>query len=174
MFPPTPHTKALLAVFLFSLSSIAGAFARLPVTPDMIPLLVFHALLLINTFFSIRCFAAITPQNNMLQNILDSIIGGIYLAIPFAFHSPLLFVSGTALLFTVATLKYIFLQQLLGGTRLLRRKLVADAGGAVLCLAALGGIWLGYTALATALWVGIFFCANIYLLIIAPLYKHDS
>lgn len=170
----TPTNKAFVAVLVFALALIAGVLTHLPITQTMIPLLIFHGLLLINTFLSVRCFSAIIPPHNTTQNILDDILAGIYLAVPFALGNSLLFVFGITVLFIIATIKYIFLWNTLPHSRLLRRKLTVEAMGVVLCATTLMSIWLGYELMATSVWAGIFLIANIYLINISPLYQVDA
>jgi hypothetical protein len=166
-----PPLKATVAVGIFALASIEGFIFSISRGAILIPLLVFQVLLLINTFLSIRCFATVIPKDDRAQQVIDVILVCIYLVTPFALHDPFLFVSGITALFTIATLKYALLRKQEHERRLIRRKLSVDIAGTLLSLAALVGIWAGYPGITTALWAGIFFCANIYLIYISPLYR---
>jgi hypothetical protein len=148
---------ALIVVFKFNLHPAPS-------------ILIFHALLLINTFFSVRAFATITPPNK-LQAFLDFLLSLCLISLPLTFTSPLNFVLINLFLFIIATLKYIFLIQLVGFSKLLFRKIRVDVMGILLCALCLVGILIGFTSLSLNLFAFIFFLSNIYVLWHAPLYR---
>ena len=156
-----------------------AAFVAVLVAPLVItdwreaaPLLLFHAVLLLNTYFSIRCFSRIIPPSNRVQRQIDIGLFFLYLALPFSFGNPRLFVSLNLTLFIIATLKYVHLGQILGPSKLVRRKIRVDAFGILFCLAALFGVIAGHAFFATVLFASIFLAANVYFIFINPLYKN--
>lgn len=138
------------------------------------PLVVFYAVLLINTYFSIRTFASITPEENFGQKLIDAALVVCMLLMVFNFNSVLNFTILATLLFIIATLKYVFLTQLAGYSKLLYMKIRIDALGILFCfLAVVGTLW-GYGRQASIIWATVFVLANIYVLWWKPHYdlKH--
>lgn len=138
------------------------------------PLVVFYAILLINTYFSIRTFASITPEENLGQKLIDAALVACMLLMVFNFNSILNFILITTLLFIIATLKYIFLTQLAGYSKLLYMKIRIDTLGILFCfLAVVGTLW-GYGRQVSVIWAFGFVLANIYVLWWEPHYdpKH--
>jgi len=168
-FTSRAKMRALGTVLGFSLLAIAAMFFVRD-WHNSWPLVSFYALLLLNTYFSIRTFASITPENNLLQHFIDMTLGLCLFILPFQFNLPLNFTLWMTLLFVLAALKYILLIPIAGYSRLLFMKIRVDSLGVLLCLLALWGILLGYVYISTVLWAIIFFLANIHVLWIKPHY----
>lgn len=134
------------------------------------PLVLFYALLIFNTYFSVKTFASITPHENLLQHAIDMLLGLCLFVIPFQFNSPLHFALWMTLLFIVAALKYILLIPIAGYSRLLYIKIRIDSLGVLMCFLGLWGILSGYAYISTVIWVAIFFLANLYVLWLKPHY----
>jgi len=165
--------KAIRSTALFILVGLLS-FWRYAVWPDALPLIIFYIVLVINTFFCVRCFADLVPRKNLGQMTIDIILGLNYLILALSLGNQLLFVYLATLLFAIATLKYISLLSLIGYSPFLQRKIFIDSFGIIACLLALGGVLLGYGRLASWLWVGVFILANIHLLSIKPMYNFPA
>lgn len=168
-FTPRAKRRAAFTVLGFSLLAIFAAF-YVSNWHDSWPLVLFYALLLLNTYFSVRTFASITPEENLLQHSIDMALGACLLVLIFQFNAPLNFVLWMMLLFILAALKYILLTPITGHSRLLYMKIRIDSFGVLLCFLALWGILLGYIYISTVLWVLVFFLANLYVLWLRPHY----
>lgn len=141
--------------------------------PEFNATIIFYALLLLNTFFSVRIFATITPQNHVGQKMWDSLLALCLIILPLFFNAPIIFVFITLILFVVATLKYIFLIPVVGFSKLLLDKIRVDTLGVLLCILCLPGVIMGYIYVSLDIWVSIFFLSNIYVLWHTPLYRLD-
>ncbi|MDP3934907.1 MAG: hypothetical protein Q8Q46_01655 [Candidatus Giovannonibacteria bacterium] len=134
------------------------------------PLIVFYAALILNSFFSVRVFASITPPRHIGQQFFDILLGLCLAFLPLNFGSPLNFILLATILFTIAALKYIFLIPLIGFSQLLYKKIRIDSLGILLCLLALTGFLWGYAKLSSVLFALIFLLANAHVLWLRPLY----
>ncbi len=165
--------QARLGGTVFLIFGVLGALVSAPNLTSAVPLLIFYGTLVVNTYFSIRCFGAITRPGDRSQKIADGILVVLYLLLALSFANALIFVALAILLFKVSTIKYILLSTTVefpSHKRLLRRKIYINATGTLLCVFALGGIFLGYGMVALWSWTLVFVIANIYLLIVNPLY----
>lgn len=138
------------------------------------PVVSFHLLMLINTFFSIRVFASITPPRHIGQQFIDIILGLCYIFIPLTFNYPLIFMMLNLLLFILATIKYIFLISIVGFSKLLYEKIRIDTLGILLCFLALFGILYDFSYVSLLSSAVIFLLATIYIFYIKPLYKLEN
>lgn len=134
------------------------------------PLLAYYAALVLNSFFSIRTFAPLTPANAM-QYALDAALVLVYFGLAFSMHSATLFSAVSAALFLISIVKYVHLQQLIESTPLLSRKIRLNMLAALLSSVSLGISLAGFPALAAWLLGTIFVLANVYLLAINPMYR---
>jgi hypothetical protein len=135
---------------------------------------VFYGILLLNTYYSVRCFAALAPPDNRLQRLIDLTLIGIYASLAASLGEPLRFVGTATVLFAVATLKYTVLIGRVSADALLARKLRVDALGTIACAWALGGMLGGHPSEAAWLLTGACAVANVYLLWVRPLYRSAS
>lgn len=134
-------------------------------------LVCFYILLLINTFFSIRVFATISPRNDMFQHLIDIVLGLCLVILPVYISSSLVFALLCLLLFITATLKYIFLVPIVGHSKLLQEKIRVDTLGILMCFLFLIGVFYASAYVSSIILLIIFFCANVYVLWRKPLYK---
>jgi len=162
--------KSLAAAVLFIVIGLIMIW-RITSWTISLPLLIFYITLVINTYYCLRSFAVLVPRRNLQQQLVDLVLGVIYLILAASLGDQLLFVYTATILFAVATLKYILLLSLIGYSAFLRRKIFIDSLGIIACLLTLGGVLLGYGMLASWFWVGIFVLANIHLLFIKPMYN---
>ncbi len=134
------------------------------------PLVLFYGTILLNTYFSVRSFASITPKEHLGQQIIDAVLVLCLFLMVMNFNSVLNFIIWTTLLFIVATLKYIFLARLAGYSKLIYMKIRIDALGILFCfLALIGALW-GYGRQVSVIWAITFVLANIYVLKLNPHY----
>ena len=163
--------KALFAVIFFA---SVGAFGWFQVADGYgsLPLLAYYAVLLINTFFSIRTLSAITPTNTV-QTLFDVVLAALYCALALSFGSVLLFSGISASLFFIAIAKYVHLDRLIAKPKLLHRKIQINALGALLSLLAFGMATFGPIDISAWTLCVVFSLANIYLLAINPMYRLD-
>ncbi len=141
------------------------------INPESLSLSIFYLLLIINTFFSIRTFATITPKDHFGQKIWDILLILCLVSLPLVFSSTIDFVSIALVLFVVASLKYIFLIPVVNFSRLLFYKIRIDTLGILLCTLCLLGVIGGFPRASTDIWTSIFFLANVYVLWYEPLYR---
>jgi hypothetical protein len=162
--------KALFACACFS---AIGAFGWIVYgSAQSLPLLGFYAILILNTFFSIRTLSSITPQH-VVQILFDAVLVCTYIALALSFSSALMFAGFSAGLFLISIGKYARLNTITNYPKLLRRKMKINTLGALLSLSALVIADAGYSLFAEWLLFTLFALANIYLLGIKPMYRLD-
>lgn len=160
-------TVVFVIITIISLGSIVDWTKSLP-------LVIFYAVLLINTYFSVRSFASITPKENLGQQLIDATLVVCMLLMVVNFNSIINFTILATLLFIVATLKYIFLTQLAGYSKLLYMKIRIDALGILFCFLAVIGTLLGYGRDVSVIWSAVFVLANVYVLWWKPHYLLEN
>lgn len=135
------------------------------------PLVLFYAVLVADTYFSVRVFSNITPEGNSEQRTIDFIIVLTYLSLATQFEHPLGFALIATLLFLECIIKYKILANIAPKHRaFLRRKIILDWLGALFCTIAVLGIAMNYSHITTVLFAFINAVANVYLLAIKPFY----
>lgn len=162
--------RAFLATLLFTIVFIVGAYTTITDWQQALPLVIFQAAVIYHAYYSIRCFSSIIPPNNQHQLYIDAVLTALYILLPFYFNSATCFVLVSAIMLAVAALKYAAILDHIPYPKTLRRKIIADVLGALLCLLALAAILEGYETLATTAWVVIMALATIYYMAIRPLY----
>ena len=108
-----------------------------------LPQAILYLLLLINTYFSVRFFSAISPQT-ATQHVVDLVLVVAYAALAFTMERVAEFLFFGLCLFLVATMKYALLLDVIPHVQTLRRKIAIDTLGACLCTTSLGGALVGY------------------------------
>ncbi len=138
------------------------------------PLVVFYATLLTNTYFSVRSFASITPKEHLGQQLIDTALIAFMFLMVLNFNSILNFTILATLLFIIATLKYVFLTQLAGYSKLLYMKIRIDTLGILFCFLAVLGTLFGYGSQTSITWAVVFVLANFYVLWWEPHYRLEA
>jgi hypothetical protein len=133
------------------------------------PLLAFHALFLIHSYFSIRCFASAAPHPSVAQIVVDGVLVALYVFLPFQFADPTRYLSASVALFLVAIVKYALLLGTPGWTTLLKGKMTLDLLAAMTCGLALAGVTAGVPH-TLGCWLGVFLVAHIYILAVRRFY----
>jgi hypothetical protein len=138
-----------------------------------IQLTIFYILLLINSYFSIKFFAKIIPDI-WPQRILNTVLALFYVVLAYYLDDPIFFVLTLALFFALATLKYVQLLRIVKHQpHLFKSKITADCLGVVLSIVTLGGIIRGYLEQSLWMLVIVFVIANVWTLLLFPLYRKD-
>jgi hypothetical protein len=162
--------RAIWATVGFSLWSVLVVIVRPPSWRVAWPLVVFHILLLVNTFFSIRAFATLIPSTAG-QWAFDIALGLCMVFAPLTFNYPIHFAFLVLLLFILATYKYVLAIPLTGLPEMLYRKIVIDLLGVVGTFAAVVAMWQGFVFPAAVLGATAFVAGNVYVLWLKPLYR---
>ncbi len=165
-----------IAALLISLGFLAvGIGAWLSLVPDSttaLPHALFYLILIANTYFSIAFFSRIDAAT-VPQRVLDVVLGANYLLLAASIGRPALFESIGSSLFALATIKYMLLVRIVN-LKVVRRKIRIDLFGCGLCAAALAGSLIGYRLESAWAMTVVFAIANVYLLILRPMYQPDD
>src|SRR3989338_2228990 len=138
-----------------------------------LPLVLYYAILLWNTYFSIRLFSQITPPRDVAQIVSDILLLLLYMLTAVSFWSVSRFLFFSLLLFIVATLKYASLLSIVQHPKLLKRKIRVDLLGVLAHALAFGGAVAGFPSLSAWSLAVVFIIANVILFSVYPLYQLD-
>ncbi len=161
--------RAIAATLAFTLAGLLGFLFAPHLWELKAPNAIFYFVLVLNTFFSVRFFDALPPQGRD-ERVIDGILTALYLALAATIGWLLPFAVVATLLFAAATMKYVLLLPVMDRRDILYRKILIDALGFIMCLAALAAtVW---SDPFWAAWgVAFFFAlANVYLLAVQPMY----
>lgn len=142
-------------------------------TSIALPFFIFYITLVLNTYYSIRLFASITPKEDLTQHTIDTVLVLLFFGLSATFAYPVAFAFINICLFTLAALKYTLLLRIVPHERLLKRKISIDIIGIIMGLAVLAGVMLGYEYTTAWCLAVVFIIANIILLKIRPMYVPD-
>ncbi len=165
-----PTVKTWTATIAFSLAGIIAILFYALVSPVLLPHVIFYAVLVVNTFFSIRFFSRIAPENKS-QFAIDTVLVLLYLALAFSMGNPFTFAFFALCLFIAASTKSPLLLLVIPQTNVLKRKILIDLMGTAACAAILGASIIGYPLEAAGAAAIGFTLANVYLLLINPMYR---
>jgi hypothetical protein len=169
-----PRVKAMIITAIFILAGIMGGFFADTQLGDIYllpPLLIFYAVLTLNTYISIVLFSGITPMHDGPQRFIDFILFALYLTLAFALQNPIMFFVILLFIFIVAPIKYMLLLGRIPHPRLLKKKVLIDLLGTLMSACVLAIALLGYVSTAAWLLAGLFSLANVLLLIVNPMYR---
>lgn len=161
--------KAVSVATAFSLAGLLGFFWGMP-TPERMPHAIFFATLVVNTFFSVRFYADIQP-NILSQAIVDVLLASIYVVLGISIGSSSAFALAALGLFALAPIKYVLMLSHIPHRNLLRKKIRIDVIGLLACTSLLLVTIGGYGLVGAWVFAIGFMCANIYLLLIRPMYS---
>lgn len=133
-------------------------------------LIVFHAILLLNTYFSIRCFSSIPESSSRPQTMVNTMLVLLYLLLAAELGSALRYMIVLIAMFVVASVKYAMLLSAKNYSQLLKRKIRLDLLCASACVLTLGGVMAGDVKTSLLIWLGIFIAGNIDVLFFRKLY----
>lgn len=156
-------TIGILAIALWTL------LFRAPLSSVLFPETIFLAVLVLNTFYSVRLYAAIQPDD-IAQAIVDVVLVVVYIWLTLSLGTHVEYFLVATLLFVAATPKYMLMRGKIPYDALLRRKVKIDTTGIVMCALCLAIAYSGHSFLAAWIHAGTFTIANIYLLWIRPMY----
>jgi hypothetical protein len=162
--------REFLATGLFTAAGIAGLLLSDADWSVRAPTALFYAVLVVNTWFSIRFFSRLPPVDRD-ESAIDGLLTVLYIGLALSIGRVVPFIAIAATMFFVAVAKYSLLRPVLNLPRTLGRKMAIDALGGLLCLAALFGALAGFewaSAWALAL---VFLVANVFLLLVEPMYR---
>jgi hypothetical protein len=167
--PMSPKLRALSATILFSVAGIWSVLFHNVPWEYVFPHAVFYIVLTINTFFSIRFYAAFTPESSF-QTFIDMALAAAYIALALSIGIPLAFAICALIIFSIAPAKYA---HLLGATpydATIRKKILIDLLGTALCVLVLVLTIVRMEVEAAWVLAGLFTLANMYLLLMRPMY----
>src|SRR3990167_5981304 len=104
-----PAAKSALVASAFSLAGIISALFYSVVSPFLLPHFIIYAVLVVNTYFSIRFWSALQPQDSR-QLLIDAVLVAAYLTLAFSMGEPTYFPLALAALFVLATFKYVLMR----------------------------------------------------------------
>jgi len=162
--------RVWLAGVGFTAFGVLFAWLRVKDLSASAPLLLFFAVLIVNTVFSVRHFDRVIPRDH-LQTVIDCALIALYILLSSQLHSPRGFTMVATLLFATATMKYVLLTGRVPWTQLLRRKIRIDAIGTLACAVTLAGVLAGHTTVATWTLAIVMLVGNVYVLVLKPLYQ---
>lgn len=131
---------------------------------------IFFAVLLLNTVFSVRFWRPLQPAN-YTQGAIDGALIMAYILLAIRIGSAVEFMFFALLLFLLATMKYVLMLGQVPHLRTVRKKILIDLLGALLCATALLLTLMGEVEIGAWLLTGVFVLANIFLLWVRPMYK---
>lgn len=162
--------KEIVATILFTAAGIIGFLLSPADWPTILPGAIFYAVLVVNTWFSIRFFSNLPPVERD-ESVIDGILTVLYVALAFALGRTIPFIAIAVVLFAFAVPKYALLLRLIDFPHTLRRKMVFDTLGTLLCVAALIGALAGYPLESLWALAIVFTIANLILLTVWPMYR---
>ena len=168
------HVKKSYAVAGFL--GLVGIIAFLPHYTDYLialPLFIFYITIVVNTHFSIKLFASITPKEDIVQHIVDTLLVLTFVCMSINFSNPLIYSLFLVFLFALASLKYSLLLITVPHQKLLKRKIVIDILGTVMAIACLAGMLFQFESITAWTLAIVFIIANVILLGIKPMYVPD-
>lgn len=166
----SPDIRASLATIIITLAGVYGFILDGVWQSDVgVPLAVFYFLLVVNTFFSVRFFSSLIALDAG-QHIIDAILLVFYVLIAFSMDNGIAFFFFTLCLFLIASLKYILLLKHAVHAKILWRKIRINLTGAAGCGIAMSGVLLGHPLESAWTMAVAFGIANVYLLLIKPMY----
>jgi hypothetical protein len=161
----------MFVTFIAILFGIAGWFLFVYDWRVSLPLAIFYALLVINTYPSVQLFSSIVPLDDGKHALVDIILAFSYLFLAVSLGQPQQFAICALVLFLIAAGKYSLMLYEVPHQKLIERKLRVDLLGALMCaivlaLISFGWFWTGVWGLAI-----MFALANVYVLALRPLYR---
>ena len=167
------YRRTIIGVALFGLFGLFAVTMLIHDWTAALPLVLTYAVLVYDTFFSLRYFTAITPTMDRTQKLFDYALILSYGAIALNLNNPLGFMASMSVMFLIASGKYIFLRKKIGPSEIIFRKIRIDIFGAIgygLCTVPIffGWIWQA----SWALFIG-YVLANVQILWHHPLYPYN-
>lgn len=166
-----PNLRALSATILFAAVGVWSVLFHNVPWAFSVPHIVFYTVLTINTYLSIRFHSAFTPESRF-QTFIDLALATSYIALALSIGIPVAFSFCAVLIFAIAPAKYAHSIGRTPHDKTLRKKVLIDLLGTVGSVAVLGLTLAGVELKAAWVLAGAFTLANVYLLLIRPMYRH--
>lgn len=166
-----PNLRALGVTILFAIAAFWSLLFHNEPWEYVIPHVLFYAVLTINTYYSVRFYAAFTPES-AFQTGIDLALAAAYIALALSIGLPLAFSFCALAVFTIAPAKYAHLLGKTPYNATLRKKILIDLLGTAMCVLVLGLTIAGFESKGAWTLTGLFTAANIYLLFIKPMHRH--
>jgi hypothetical protein len=163
--------KAVFFTLLAVTMGLVGTFVFVTDWSVSLPLVIFYVILVINTYPSVRLFSSLIPIDDGKHALADFLLGGLFLFLPMTFGDPIQFTLCALVLFLGATGKYSLMLDELPHQRLLTRKIRIELLGVLMCASVLALMNFGFVLSAAWALAIIFAIANVYVLVLRPLYK---
>ncbi|CAN5316673.1 hypothetical protein BH10PSE9_BH10PSE9_17450 [soil metagenome] len=157
------------ATAAFAAAGVVGLLVAPGGLPSTAATALFYAVLLLNTFLSIRFFRVQRPYERD-ERVVDAVLAVAYLALGVSIGRVTFFLAASLVLFVAAVAKYVRLVNILELPHLARRKIFLNFLGVVLCGGSLAIALAGYPVAGAWIQAAIFTLANVYLLAIKPMY----
>ena len=152
--------------------SLIGFFALLIYgvnAPEVLPDVLFYAILVIHTYFSVRFFSTVIPQN-LWQIVTDLALVVVYCALALSFGNGFRFISVALCLFAVAIFKYVPSLSQPHLNALMSRKIKYLLGGVSLAIYSLIIAFVANDVVATWFFVVIYTYFTYIILLIERMY----
>lgn len=169
IFSPTAFSAIITSFFAFI--GVISVMYYWPLSPDSIPLVLFYSTLVINTYFSIRLFSSIIPEDNLLQRYWDILLVVLYINVAFSLNYIIRFEIAVLLLFIAASAKYVFLLDVIPYPKLLKRKILIDVLGTAFTAMTVAGVVFFNAYISAWIFTFLFILANILFLMVKPMYR---
>ncbi len=170
---PKAGLKTWSAITGFALAGVLGWVLGVKDQHEALPLALFYAVLVLNTFFCVRLLEKNIPRDNVGQKIFDTLLVLAYFASGLSLGNTSVFLFSSLLLFIIATAKYVFLLDVIDQPKFLKRKIAIDLSGVMALALAFGGVFFGVPYSTWALAV-VFGLANMLFLTTHPMYRLDK
>jgi hypothetical protein len=168
-----PTTRALGATIVFAgVGMWALLFHNVP-WEFLVPHAIFYAVLTLNTFYSVRMYTVIAPES-AFQSLIDIALAASYIALGLTIGLPLAFSFCALIIFTIAPMKYAHMLLHTQHDATLKRKIMIDLLGTLMCAFVLGLTLIGLELKGAWILASLFALANIYLLYIKPMYFYEK
>lgn len=169
------HLKVGATVLAVTVYGVLVACCSGPMTLASFLNLTFYVFLMLNTFFSVSFTESTYHLRCFSDEVLNVPLAGFYLAFPWLTRDTFWFHLCMSLFFSVAMMKYANWLSRLDANYFLRRKILANGFGCVLCG---GGAAAMLLLQRYELWalIGViaFGYANVHTLWLDPLYRHTA
>jgi hypothetical protein len=162
------------AIFWTTVGVVGGTMGWVLTVSDWrasLPLGIFFALLILNTYPSLRLFGSLVPMDDGKHALADLMLALVYVFLAASFGNPQQFALCALVLFLIAAGKYSLMVEEIPHPQLIKRKINVDLLGALLCAGVLAAMVFGWQQQAAWALAIIFALANIDVLVIRPLYR---
>lgn len=163
--------RAMFVTVAAVIGGLVGWYFSITDWRASLPLGIFYAILVINTYPSVRLFSSLVPLEDGRHALADILLAFTYISLVVSFGNPSQFALCALVLFMVAAGKYSLMLHEIPHPSLLQRKIRVDLLGALLCAAVLAAMLFGWQYQAAWALAIVFALANVYVLMVRPLYR---